>query len=411
MKTTSGSNIMLRLCCYVSLAISFLPMVDYYCPWYITVLPVALALFITFQINRNAYPLFIGILMISALWVLICIIVYREMTLSRFINFYISFIPCMLAIQISRTVGDKRFFESYLKILAIFVSITCVTTMVGLETYPMASRELASGTAIYDTARYTKANIGGYDFIYALVLLIPIFFWMIKQAKGFWKVAYITALVLDILCIYASQYTTALICVVVALIIMWAQKDKKSAGIFTGVLIVFVLLNGLSLLSEFFYWASTVIGQEYTSDRLLQVSQLLSGQKIDTETSTDRIDYYTRQIEAFLTSPIWGHNLLGSGARASGHTLVLDVLGGVGILGFIPMVWFGKKLYRLAVNLDKKPAPVAIKVVWTMGLIVAILNPIIFPTILTVAFMGCMCINKVETSEEMKKIEGRIDGR
>jgi len=394
-------NSIFRACCYMSLAISFLPVVDYYCPWYITIIPAAIALGITLYKDRNVYPLIIALFSILGLWFLTYWVIYRDHPIANnLINFIISFIPCILAIQANRTVTDKDFFEGYLKTMSIFVGITCITTIIGLIIYPMASRQLASGSAIWDTERYTRINIGGYEFIYALVLLIPVFLWLIKRARGLWKAIYIIILTLDICCIYASQYTIALVCAVVALIVVALQNNQKLAWICTILIAIFLLFNGLSLLGKMFYWVSDIVDQEYVSDRLLQLAQLFSGQTVSTETSSERLDHYFNQVNEFLNSPVLGHNLLEySNTHVSGHSLFLDLAGGAGIFGVSVLIFLIQKLYRLAVNPSKQRVLPHIRSLWIMAILLALLNPIIFSTTLTVVFMGCMCMNQLNGLE------------
>ena len=320
--------------------------------------------------------------------------------MNNLVNFFVAFVPCIISVQLNRTIRRTEFFWGCLNTMAIFTGITCVTTIIGLRKYPMASRELASGTALYDTLRYKMVNIGGYEFIYALVLLIPVLFWMIKRAKGFWKIIYVFVLVLDMLCIYASQYTIALICVLVAWIVIWMQKNRRAATVFTICVVVFLLLGGITFLSQMFYWASDIIEYDYVSDRLRQVAQLLSGQTVNTETSRERVEHYMNQLEAFSSSPILGHNWYSYSRRyISGHSFVLDALAGAGIVGGTILVVFFRKLYKLVISHKRFGVSPYIKATWIVAVVVATLNPIIFSIIITIAFMCCMCINKIESGE------------
>lgn len=405
------NELLLRLACYMSLAISFLPIVDYYSPWYITLIPVAITMLLTLRIDHNIYPVAVAVFSVFCLWLLLYWTTsYHADRMNHLVNFFVAFVPCIISVQLNRTVRRGEFFWGCLKTMAIFTGITCITTIIGLRKYPMASRELASGTAIYDTLRYKMVNIGGYEFIYALVLLIPVLFWMIKRAKGFWKIVYVSVLVLDMLCIYVSQYTIALICMLIAWIVVWMQKNKRAATIFAVVLMVFLWLDGLNFLSQMFYWASDIIEFDYVSDRLRQVAQLISGQTVNTETSRERIEYYMNQLEAFGSSPILGHNWYEySRQYISGHTFVLDALAGAGIVGGAILVLFFRKLYKLVISRKRHRVSPYIKTTWIVAVVIAILNPVIFSIIITIAFMCCMCINKIEVGESWEFVKGQTE--
>jgi len=395
--TISGSTL-LKLACTMSLAITFLPAVDYYCPWFITAIPVFVVLYVTLKTDSNIYPLVCAGFLILILGILSYWVIYRDNSITNyFINFFIAFIPCICAIQLGRTVNNADFFLGYLRTVVIFTGITCITTILGLQVYPMASRELASGTAIYDTTRYLKANIGGYEFIYALILLIPVLVWMITHSDRLWAAISVIVLVLDVLCIYESQYTIALVCTVIVFLTLLFQFNKSIGYAAITVFGLFLLLNGFSGLSKMFYWASDVVGQEYVSDRLLQVSQLFSGNNIHTYTTEARINHYRNQINAFLASPGLGHNLIVfDSTKISGHSFLLDVLGGAGIIGFFTVCGLSRKLYSMTVNLQKNRSIPHVHAVWIMVICIAVLNPVFFPIILTVVSMCCVSICKTE---------------
>lgn len=388
---------LLHLACYMSLAISFLPIVDYYCSWYITSVPVLILLVITLSRNSNLYPLLVAIVTILLFGGLQYWIIYRSSEIvGYFINFFIQFIPFIMAVQLKRTEYDNNFFYNYLRMAAIFSGVTSFTTIIGLNIYPMASRELASGTAIYDTTRYTKINIGGFEYIYALVIFIPVLFWTINRTVGMRKAIYIAILLLDIICIYESQYTIALICMAISVIITWMMLHPRSAGGIITFSILFLLLDGFSSLGIFFCWLSENIGQEYVADRLLQVSQLFNGTRISTETSDERIMHYINDFEYFLRKPIIGHNWWHYKNKAiSGHTMILDILSGAGLVGIGVLAVICQKIYSMVLKVNGKISPY-VRSIWTMVIIVSILNPVIFSIIITIVFMCCLCIQKLE---------------
>lgn len=386
--------------CCLSMAISLLPIVDYYCSWYITVIPVILVLFATLRMNSNIYPLLVAFSAILAFAFLEYWIVYRSSAVGNYIlNFVIAFLPAIIAMQVGEMKGldGKRFFANCLQVAMIFSGITSITTIIGLNQYPMASRELASGTAIYDTLKYSRINIGGYEYIYSLVLLIPIAIWMIRHSKGFMKALNIAVLVLNILCIYESQYTLALICTVLAFLVVLMQKHRKLALIILAVLIAMLAINGFALLGDLFEWASEVVNQEYVSDRLLQVSQLLSGETVNTETNDERIQHYLNELQSFADSPIWGHNLFSYNSdRISGHSVVLDMLGGAGILGLTLLIVLVCTLYKFVFKTGRLTIPGAVKETWIILAVVSCVNPVLFPLVTTIVFFFAKCIQKIE---------------
>ena len=399
-KNEKTRDLLLELSCFLSLAISVIPVVDYYSPWIITMIPVLLILALTLGKKDNCMPaitLLIGSVLLG-LWQYL-FINRGAAFVSYLINFVIAFLPCLVAYQIRATYDRPRFFKNYLQLLAVFTGFTSITTIIGLTKYPMAARELASGTAVYDTDHYRAENIGGYEYIYALVVLIPLMTYLIKHSKGRMKVLNIAILVVNILCVYESQYTTALILAAVAFLLLLAFRSKLAFTVTVFVLVLFWLFGGTELLSSFFRYLSENVGQEYVADRFLQLSQLFGGNEIHTETSTERIDHYQKQIELFFESPVWGQNLFAfSSDNISGHSFILDWLGSLGILGLGVVVLFVRKLYFFVVRFSRRKTTTTVKLTWLMLIILAVLNPVIFPLITTIAFTACSFVEGYEES-------------
>lgn len=389
----------LSLACYMSLAITLLPIVDYFSPWYVTIIPVLIVICITLRKSDMLTPLAITGSLILVLALMCYWLLYRNSDFFNYIlNFIIAFLPCITAIQIRATVDKKNFFKSYLKVATVFMCITSITTIIGLNRYSMASRELASGTEIYDTVKYTRMNIGGYEYIYALAIFIPILCWLIKKSKGWNKALYISALILNMVCIYESQYTIALLCAIAVLFVVWMLSNKKIAIIALVVSLLIVIVGGGNVISDLFEWMSKIVGKEYVADRLMQLSQLFSGESIHTDTGAERIEHYRNAISTFMRSPIWGNTIVNYNADdISGHTFIFDMLAGAGIIGLLILIVIVKILYQKAVNPLGEKIPDCIISVWIAVVIISILNPIIFPAILTIGFMCCMCIQKIES--------------
>ncbi len=325
--------------CYLSLMMAWLPVVDYYCNWVITVVPFLVLIYVLNQhhdgsTNKAMYVLLCG-LSITLLqgW-----IQYRNVFLSRLINGIVSWLPLIVAIYL-QTCNDRKFIKRYINFALILITATNITSIIGLTVYPMAARELASGTTIYNTSIYLKRNMGGYEYIYSLVAFIPTLLCIMEKEvsnRQRWK--YIIAFVILLLCVFKSQYTIALVCAVLALFLPRLVQKRRTTGFVICAAILFLMLGGLLLLSDLFLWVSNILvdASPYVSDRLLQVSQLLSGAKIATKTNTERLDLYQRCIESFMESPLWGHNLIEFKKwKISGHSTALDMIAGGGIISFV----------------------------------------------------------------------------
>ena len=103
-------------------------------------------------------------------------------------------------------------------------TITSITTIIGLNIYPHAARDLA-GANVLDV--YYRKNIGGYGFIYTLVLFIPILLYAYKNMTfSFLKICFSIIIFLFYICIFKSQYTIAAILSLCMLIFLRKKTSK-----------------------------------------------------------------------------------------------------------------------------------------------------------------------------------------
>ncbi len=393
-----------QFACYISLFIVALPVIDYYCSWYITLLPFLL---VTYRLFRYKRTLMTVCYTMAAAIVFVLLQywgIYRNEEFFRWmIDGIIVWLPCIIALYIKESNNDK-FVRNYLQIYIIATTITSLTTIIGLVMYPNASRELATASEMYDTTRYTIRNIGGYQHVYALVLLLPILIWLIKQTNKTWKIVNIVALLINIYCIYRSQYTIAIIIAAIILILTVMKRFKKTM-IVTMILLSTVFLFDTSSIMEKisggFKYVSEHIGIEYVGDRLLQVSQLLEGAMIHTETSTDRIDHYKHCLKKFSESPVIGNNIGEfSEDNISGHSMVFDTMSGMGLVGLLLVSIIFIVVYWLVIRENGKALNSTILLTWLAFVAVSILNPSTFMTIYMILFVLAVCVQRLEKQNE-----------
>lgn len=389
-----------HIACYISLMIATMPIVDYYCNWYVTVVPVLIIGIRLIKSNITLLEALKYLSVVSAVLLLQYFTVYRgQPFLERMINGFIAWLPGLIAIY-ANYYCDKKFLKSYLQVGTLLLTLTSITTIRGLAVYPNASRELASGTALYDTEIYTRQNIGGFEFIYALVIFIPICIWLIKHTEKVWKIINYICLIIILMCIYESQYTTALIISLVTLMAIILCQGKYLTGVVFMAVVVMLVLSGknlTSILSNFFEFLSDNIKFEYVSDRLLQVSQVLAGQKVETDTSTERIDFYKTCWESFKENPIFGQNIFGFDSKnISGHSFILDILAGSGLLGISVLIFSLRTAISGIIINGSSFINKYVLIELIVFLCISILNPTGFMVIYIMVFMFGTCIQRIE---------------
>lgn len=392
-----------KLICFVNLALTIMPAIDYYSPWYISLLPVFLLVFPTiFRDAKGTRNFLIMLFTISAFSLLEWYFVKRSMgTISYFVHNISAFTPCFIAVVLKNRFKDKQFFVKYLQIVALLLAITSITTMIGLNKYPRASRELAAVNIFAPNIDiYYKANIGGFQFIYALVLFLPVIVWLIENSNKYLKALNIVELILFVSCIYESQYTTALIMTVVSLLVIFATKNKHRMKLVIILLVLLIAFNGLSLLGEVFEFFSESVEYDYVSDKLLQVSQLLKGEEINTETSNDRLELYQLSINSFTKNPIFGANIFNFGANTiGGHSTILDICAGGGMFALLAFIVIFTKVFRTIIGRRKIVSTVIS--IWVLLIVISCLNPTTFTLPIMISFTCAMCVQQASDNDEV----------
>lgn len=246
----------------------------------------------------------------------------------------------------ARQLGDRRVYRLVGAAFMVLVAVTTLTTLGWLvqgllrggKVYAYA-RSLGSGEP--GTGAYLRElmgrNIGGYDFIYMLVLLLPAVFTLGAPARGWRRAGYAAFYVLSLAVIGLSQYTYAIVFAVAVTaaellaLLLRAVFRKLSPG--ASLLCTLPLLAALWLFRvPLVAWAAglaTGFGFENAAYSLTQLGNLLTGAAVDTGS---RLGTYTLPLAGIAASPLTG-SMLGGEAMLGMHSDLLDLLSGMGVLG------------------------------------------------------------------------------
>lgn len=231
--------------------------------------------------------------------------------------------------------NDKRL-GLVVKIILFFSIITCITTILGLNKFPTAARDLASPIVIISNTMYSFYNIGGYDFIYFLVLLIPSVLYIFKNTKNVYiRILLLIVLLLCFTCIIKSQYTIALI-LSFLLVIPFLLKSLNTVNIIIFILIDLLILLVLKnkIISLFLLFSNIYrdAGIETLSVRFREIYYSLTNNEL-VGGALNRGILYRQSFNSFLKSPVTGNLFLYIKNPLGGHSEILDILGGAGIFG------------------------------------------------------------------------------
>ena len=243
---------------------------------------------------------------------------------------------------------DKSTKILYLFLLLIF-AVTTITTYSGNLVMPGASRNMATG--LEDNrelmALYTSLNIGGFAFVYTLVLVLPFLFYALRFYLDnlLKKLLLIGLLAFDFLVIYTTEYSTAIIGMTLCVSILFLPCRLTQRNIIW--VSFFILVGGiilLNILPSLLQLASTASESYAVSSRMDELGDMLSG----TDTSGDvqgRFNLWRQSWNNFIHHPLFG-----TGTPGGGHSFLLDTLSKYGLIGLMLVCFQYRATYRLFVK-------------------------------------------------------------
>lgn len=331
---------------------------------------------------------------------------------SNFAGFYVQqamfWFPLVYAGHV-RTLGDKRLWKNLKWVLLAAITLTLLTTTgwliegMFLRGDKVYAYSRALGFAEPGNEAFLKElmlkNIGGYDFIYAMVAALPLVCIAIQKNQGKKRAAFIALIVLQTIAIVLSQYTYAMLYAaailaveIIALLARRIAKGKLTLGksLLLGAL---PLLIGLTLMQPLAQLASAIcmeLGLQNFAFSFEQLGLALQGSATD---ANSRLSHYLISAEGIQQSPIFG-DLLGGVQQISYHSDVLDLLSGAGFIGAAvasAMIWLmGRGSLR---GIKTNPHCAQIVFSFVMAGVIALLGTVVYSRdIAAVLMLGALCI-------------------
>lgn len=246
---------------------------------------------------------------------------------------------------------DIHFSKAIIIVLLLSLVSTAITTYFGCLAYPDASRILATGTEYEEEAllksQFARLNIGGFDFIYSLVMTTPFLVGLMKEkwVNRFWGISVLLCFALTLL---TAEYTASILLFVMCLMLLFTRgkytlrKFRKSI-----VLGAFILLIGMIPLGNILINVSEKIESEKVATRIRDVGYTLSNQQSKIGKYSDikgRSDKYKISWNTFKAHPIIGS---WNNKNTGRHSFILDSMAKYGTIGIVLLLIMYGSVYRI----------------------------------------------------------------
>lgn len=273
-------------------------------------------------------------------------------------------------------------YEKKIVLLVFFITIiTAITTIVGLEQFPMAVRELGrrvSYSGLDVKTLYYSKNIASWGQLYGIVFILGGLIYSFKQTR---KKIMLFAIILIEICIVKSQLTFALLISIMLLFLIFTNIKSQKIYYPLIFLAIFLFVLMVGNIKHLVLWSIDLLNQfefQMLTKKLGDLYTLLIG-SIEGDAAV-RFRLYTQSLNTFLEYPFglyWLSNVYLEDYIGF-HSEICDIIGALGVLGlFIVILCTSIWLYSILKIRDPYQCRFMVFMFFTF-LMLAILNPIFY---------------------------------
>ncbi len=306
---------------------------------------------------------------------------------------------------------DDDLSRTIIKLVIISMIINAILTLRALVTNPNIARLIATGQSVNDADSFY--GISGFAIIYGLLTIVPMFFPFFHGQNKRYSIFSAVFLILMGIFIFSAGFTTAIMILASTLIIYPMMRLSKIkifilAPIYGAILYFWgniqTLYNILNYLAE-------IIPIQEVSKRFYQLALYLAFNDASGDALMARSVAYQRSLSAFIEYPLTGKIIFSPDYPLSGHSTILDTMGGLGIGGLLLFILFLVYNYKFSTRtiVDTKwKSAVFTSHIAFAG--VCVLNPIVSSPVIVMMFMifthifpAYMISNKWDQTQKMQQ--------
>ena len=288
----------------------------------------------------------------------------------------------ILTIVMAHTVAvlPKANKKRILRLFLIFASVTVIPSLIYVQFYPDAVRDVYDGFA----------NVN-FQYVYAIIAAIVMGFYIIKSKNIIKKRYAVIFFVTNVLLIIFANFATAFICTFGGFVLMLLCTKKRSFKSIVVILCVAVALLLLlsPLIAQLCYAVSKLgIFSPIMQKRIASIGDFLLGKGGGTSFG-NRFNLMSWSYNSFLKNPVFGIGFADFGRGTVGfHETWVSLLGAMGIVGTaLYCLTIGLTVKSVLSQIRVKSFAVAYKVLLLLYLFMSFLNPLTFRDCLIALFV------------------------
>lgn len=216
------------------------------------------------------------------------------------------------------------------------IAISSISALIASFVYLLPILLIHSNVLRADTQAIIDGTAGfglpNYTLMHAYVFAIPALCYSFKLSQN--KFVWAGIILLFYYIIIHTYVTTSLFVTTVIIIaaLLYKQNSKKGIMVFALIAVIVYLFYLIGLWSAIIDLILPIFQGTSVEYKLIDIKDSLTFGKIEGGSLVDRMDYHQMSIDAFFSNPLFGNKNIG------GHSTLLDRLGGMGLVVFIPFI-------------------------------------------------------------------------
>lgn len=179
-------------------------------------------------------------------------------------------------------------------------------------------------------------GLPSYSLMHAYTLMIPAACYAIRVSRERNKIIALFALLVLAFVVYNTFVTTSLLLMVAAMVYLFAYKESSTAtraGVVVLLMFIFFVIYETGGLVSFIRWIMPAFEGTAVEPKLLDMEQSMISGHFEGGTITGRQSLHQQSWDAF-----WHNPIVGTSGAVGGHSALIDRLGGMGLLAFVPFL-------------------------------------------------------------------------